>query len=850
MILQLDRIKEPTGIYDIKSIKINGESHFAASFGATVRIYHATSEIHSFSVPFCIFYIFPYQEWYFLIGRRRYMVYKGFRKVAEHVLDHEFNKIDKILALKNFIIIFYEGRHYVLGKIKNMKIELGETLDDGQFFNVLGSEEVNGKIIILAKTFTKVYLLTYTAENNRHRVVKGEIQSGLALARHTGDSILIFDKVGLWAYNTQLSFIKEFANYRVVCAVFEEENRRTLLFCRDGEVIGINADLTHCTLGFLDVLPLSVVRINDLYFCGSTTGSCFITISEKLTVVKSISCSDGDADPYSRLLLRLHSQSDQLSPVADDGANQRPKHTNHVDVEPINYKISNISELQKGSRFLGYFKCKYFTIFSFEDFSIINNCRFEPVINASANLIFTTKRILHFSSTITQYNIDCKHVKIYHDLALIYSFKRLYTFDLTTHVVLSRPASFGFCDFILRDSSVICIDFNEKVHIVECSSFKEVPIGRQYISHEALFNEQYECLGDEGSIHCTSGYLSDCSSGYSKPVLVANGKIFTLIKDKPYSLFNAESHIQSYSCFNNQLILSCRNTVIFNCTTAKIAYCNVESTNSFMVGEDVFLCLPSGAVERLEPPVLKENLSNDKFRGHCSDMTLETGIDQKTVKFTLDGHSLEFGDCFQKFSCVIRSHLVCAGLISTTAEKNKIVFISTRRRKPKIRKSIDIDAIPLCVTSYNNNVCVVTSESIMLLALRYGKIKTVKKIKNVHCPCRDVQLYNEGIVLVTTFDWFYLIVNLKMNMIKKIQTDSFSIPFMINSVNGHAIKNILYYQGATIDCIEDVAYVLSHENTILVLTESGSVLAVQIIQSDAFKFIYDSAPKVVSNLVN
>lgn len=854
MILQLDRIREPTGINDVKSIYINGEPHFIASFGGTIRLYRGTSEVHCFTVPFCVFHIFPCQDGYFLIGRKRYMFFRGSKKVAEHVFDQEFNKIDKILALKSFIVILYDNKHYVIGKIKNMQIDLGETLDDGQFFTVLGSIGFDEKVVILAKTFTKTHVLIYTVDNGKLRVTKKEIQSGISIASHSKERVLIFDKEGMWIYNEKLVFLKEFANYKHRCTLFDAEDKRTLLFCNNNEVIAINEDISHSTLGMLDFAPSSVAKINGLYFCGSTLGACFISITDKVGVMEWIGDYIEAPNRCSALLQKLHSCGDALQ-MYDSNAEKDsiPKVVRlNTDIDAINYKISNICELQKGSRFLGYFKCEYFTIFSFEDFSIINNGRFEPIINASARYIITRKRILYFQSAdnIIQFNIDSTHAKIYTKFAITYAFKKLYTFDFETHVIRAFSVLFDICDFILHDESIVCIDFDEKIHICNPKDFHEKPIGRQYISSDTLFSEQYECLGNEGNILCTSEYFSDCSSGYPSPILVANGKVFTLIKEKPYCLFNTESHIYNYSYFNNQLIVCCRNMFIFNCTTTKIAYCNFESTNTFVVGNDIFICLPSGVVEHFEMPVLKENLLGSKFRTFDPGIVVESTMDNKAVKYTLDGRTLDFSGYFENFSCVIRKHLMCVGLVSVTMKKNKIIFISTRKRRLKVRKAITIESIPLCACSYNNSICVVTSDNVMCIAIRYGKIKIVRKIENIYCPCKDVQFYSDGIVLVTTYDWFYLIVNLKMNIIKKIQTESFSIPFMINSINGHGSKNMLYYQGACIDCIEDIVYILSYDDTVLVLTETGSVLAVQVGESETSRFLYDSAPKIISNIVN
>ncbi|ELA42939.1 uncharacterized protein VICG_00254 [Vittaforma corneae ATCC 50505] len=791
--------------------------------------------------------------------------------MSEHAFEFEFGRVVKILSLRNFIIIFYENGHYNLGTIRNLEIELDEAPNDGQFFNVLGSEMFDDKIVILAKTFTQSYLLTYSLENCKFKVVKKDIQGGNAIARHSSSMLLIFNKEGLWKYQDKLVFIKEFANFKIACSYFDEENNRTLLFCSNGEVISINSDFSHLTVGFTKSKIASVAKIGTTFFCGSIQLSYFLRIADHLIILKVLgnvlsgkagrSLNDHCSSLRSRLLLKLLYQRELSSdPVSlDHGSSgdwpiKKIQESANIAIDDVAKRLLEICELRdEAPCFMGYYRGDRFFIFSFEQFSVINNCCFEPVVNASSSCIFTSKRILCFSQEcIFQFNLECSRVKIYQDLALVYSFGSLYLFNTSSQSFKSCSVSFDLCDFILRDEKVLCIDFDEKTHIIEEAGFNILYIEKHALSFDDLFGEHCQMLSLSNSQTFNSKYLCDFCTDLPKPFLVANGKIFTLIDGiKPYVLLSSGSYIHNITHCKNYLIVSGSNTIVFDTTGAMTSYCNFKSTNSFMVDDSIYACLPSGQIQQIVPETLcfAENLFNEKYACHTCKTSTEISIDRKSIKYSLGTSTLEYANYVQKFSCAVRKNLFCVGLISINFDRNKLVFFSTDNKKLKIRHTIELSSMPICGCAYKNNVCVVTSDSIMLISLKYGKIKISEKIKNTHYPCKGLEFYNESTVLVTTLDWFYLVVNLKMNLVKKIQTENFCIPFMINGIDGHATRNMLHYHGAVIDCIEDVAYIVSHKNSILILTTNGSVLFLHTIQSDTFRFIYDSAPKVINNLV-
>lgn len=871
MILQLDRIRESTGINDLKKIKINGEEHFVASFGGTVRIYKETAEVHALASPFNVFCIFPYQDCYFLVGRKHYMVYRGLTKLSERVFEFEFGRVVKILSLRNFIIIFYENGHYALGTVKNLEIVLDDTPSDGQFFSVLGSEAFDDKIVILAKTFTQSYLLTYSLESSRFRVAKKGIQGGNAVAKHLSGTLLVFNKEGMWKYQDKLVFVKEFANFKAACSYFDEEHGRTLLFCSNGEVIAISPDLSHTTLGFVKSKITSAAKINSTFLCGSIKLSYFLTIADSLVVLKVLgnvfsSRTDGNLGEQhsslrSRLLLKLLHQggpsTSTASPAGGPSASKpvaRAEGHISTEIDCVNERLAEICRQgNEKPRFMGYYRGEHFSILSFARFSIINACRFEPVINASPSCIFTSKRILCFvQGCVFQYNLGCSLVKVYQDLALIYSLGALYLFDIGTQAFQSHSTTFDLCDFILRGEKVLCIDFDERIHSIGTADFNVVCVEKHTPSFESLFGEgsMPPSLGSTQAFR--TRYLCDFCTDPAKPFLVANGKVFTVVDGaKPYALLNSGSHIYNITHCRNYLVISGSNTVVFDTTGATTSYCNFKSTNSFVLGDNVYVCLPSGKVQQLVPETLcfAENLFDEKYAFHASKVLADTSVDGKSVRYSVGRSTLEYPDYIQKFSCTVRKNLLCAGLISVNFGKNRLVFFSAGSKRLKVRRTVELDSIPICGCAYKNSVCVVTSDSIMVVSLRHGKIKISEKVKNTHYPCRGLEFYNENTVLVTTLDWFYLVVNLKMNVVKKIQTENFCIPFMVNGVDGHATRNVLHYHGATIDCIEDVAYVISHKNSALILTTNGGVLSLQILHSDTFRFIYDSAPKVINNLV-
>lgn len=847
MILQIDKIKDSTGINDLKTIEIDKTTYFIASFGMVIRYYKGIEEIHSLNVSFDVFNIFCHNEYYFLIGRKQYAVYCGFKRIGEYFFDYEIKKIQKILFLKNFLIIFYDSNHYILGQIKNTTIELNDSLNDGQYFNVIGSEAFEDKVVILVGTFKKRYLLTYTVENNRLVVNKKDIQGGNAIVKHDLNTILLFNKEGMWKFHEKLTFIKSFGNYKVINSIFDHKNNCTFLFCENREVILLNANFTHQTLVFLNFDVSSAVKIDDIIFCGSLKDTCFINIKNNdFEILKST----GNAYKYAlfhdipkdNLLAGLKSQS-EISNIINTFSDQIDKST-LTEIDSLNEKLINIYKLSNSTiRFTGYFSGEWFSIFNFDTFSCINDIILEPVVNASTNFIFTANRVLFCSdSVIKQYNINCTFVKIYQEMALIYSFGFLYILNFNDHKFIYTPLNFDLSDAIINNNIVFCLDFDENLHSINIDTFCEKIISNLIFLQE---NDNLKPI-KQRNLYNVESLLTQLP-----PILIANGKIFTILDNNPYLLYNTDNYITNMNIFKNNIVISSKNTVLFNVENTHISFLNFESTNSFLINDNIYYCLPNGKIQPFdhEKARFDFNIQNSKYKFYNYKFFSETSADQKSIKYFLNDKSIKFENFIEKFVFPIRKNLYCAGLVNIRSGQHKIVFISTEKDKLKIRKTILLNGIPLCGCVNENNICIVTSVDIILLKLKYGKIKTIKKIENKHHPCKDVQFYTNSTIIITSYDWFYLTVDLILGQVQKLQTDGPWIPLMINGVSGHAINNFIYYSGCKIDCIEDIEYILCDKDSILILTKNGGILQLKIVSFDSHRFIYDTTPRIINNIV-
>lgn len=852
MLLQLEKICDPTGINDVKDIRIQGKSHFAVSFGSQMRFYDANLEVQRFNTYFDVHCIIPYQDCYFLIGKERYMVYKGFKKLAEHTFNRSIQRIQNILSLGSFLLIFHENQRYTIGKIKNLEIDFDSSLSDSQFFDVLSAKEVGDSIVILAKTFYKRFIITYTIENRLLKSTKKEIQTGNVMVKHSKDSVLLFDNVGMWTYTDKLVFIKEFANYKILSSFYDNTNDRTFLFCSDGEIICVCSDYRHTTVGYLDCSANKVSLINEMMFCGSKCCFSILKITDTLVFLTKTSCPNS-VEKEKALIKKIQQQKQEilisrntLPAFHENQPLKKQKTVESVDLSLFNNTIQSLNL----PFFKGIFKSSHFTLFNFEASSIINNCRFERILNANHSAISTEESFIVFKAhSITQFRLRSSHTKFYKSVAILYKNHEIFIVDLDQLNIKSTKVPFDLCDFQLKGEKIFCIDFEEKLHVISLELFSPLmTIESTSHSYETFFSET-QMKNNEIELS-TSSCLYDFAANCENVILIMPQKVFTVINMQLQVIFASKHYIQNITAHDDFLTISSANTAVYDILKKKTFHLDLSTTTSFIMQNNLFLCFPDGRIENFNIESLESfpNLHGCKYELKNSLISVQNHIDAKYIRYFFKQQRIEFEGFVHTFFHVIRNDLLCIGLGSIELKKNKIVMLKTEDGRLKIRKTVETSSMPLCACSYKNKVCVVTSENIILLSLRNGKTKVEKKLENKSNVCKEARFYDKNTVLIATHDWFYLVVNLKKKKIKKECTEGIPIPFILNGISGHAIDNILHYRETVIDCVEDVSYIISDANKILILTTTGSVLYLIANKENEDSYLYDKSHKLINTI--
>lgn len=292
MPFQFERIKNSDGGEDSTIIDFDNKPHFAISFGTEIQIFDLQNCIYSFKPKFYVQKILSFQKHYFLLGKSSYCICKDRNIINQIEFPRKFSKILKVLNLKNSFIFIFDQRKFLTGTINNYRLEFDTSLNDNHFFNVLSAAVVNDKMNVLVSTFSKRFMIVYNIEGvSCLKSVRREIQNGNVLVPRKED-FLLFDEQGMWQYGTKLTFIKEFANYKIVSSI--DDLLRTIVFCENGEVIVINKDNSHFTAGFLDCPITSVSLINGLFLCTSIFYSYFIRINENIEIISSFGSFNKD----------------------------------------------------------------------------------------------------------------------------------------------------------------------------------------------------------------------------------------------------------------------------------------------------------------------------------------------------------------------------------------------------------------------------------------------------------------------------------------------------------------------------------------------------------------------------
>lgn len=309
MPFQFERVRSPEGVEDSTVIDFENMKHFIASFGSEIRIFNNHYTVFAFKTKFYVQKILPFQRHYFLIGKECYCLCKDKEILYEVKFNQIFGRILKILSLKNSFVFIFDQKKFLTGTINNFRLEFDSKLTDNHFFNVVSAAACDDKINLLVSTYSKLYMILYTTEGHSClKFSRKEIQNGNILISRN-DDFLLFDEQGMWQYGTKQTFIKEFANYKISSSV--DDQSRTIVFCENGEVIVINRDNSHYTVGTLDCPITSVSAIGDLFFCTSILYSYFLKISDSIEIVHSF----GSFNLKENLLsLKFDSQSRNLLP--------------------------------------------------------------------------------------------------------------------------------------------------------------------------------------------------------------------------------------------------------------------------------------------------------------------------------------------------------------------------------------------------------------------------------------------------------------------------------------------------------------------------------------------------------
>lgn len=848
MLLSLEKLTRPSGINDIKRVKIKDKEYFIVSFGSNIRIYDDGNEIHNYSIAFNVIHILPYQDCYFLIGKSQYAVYKGFEEISHNPFDREFSGIKEILLIKNSFLIVDTCCRYTIGKIKNLDISLDISLTDSQFYTVIGAINLEDKIAILAKTFNKKYLITYTLENNGLKSTKKEISVGNAIIKLPKDTILFLDREGIWKYQDKPVFIKEFANFKITCFTTDPVNNRTIIFCENGEVISIEKDLNHTVLGVLKSTIYRASMIGNIVLCGSMDCFYVLDIVDRMTVLMKYDKYVDESEEriiFRKIKSKREMFSEHENNIIDPNKKVKLEHDLHM-ITDLTNSTENTKKCIKRC-----FRTSMFKAITFESYSILNNRVIDPVLEIHENgWISTTNSILRFTEeSIFEYPLQSILSKFQENIGVIYSHRKIYVIYFDASIFKSCVINFDLCDFHIEDDNLYCIDIQENLHIIALKEFnvENVPFSTlnrsQYLDSKPMTDMDFSFFKTlpEKTFERSKGIL-----------LTVNGKIFTVLEDCLHKIFDGGDYIYNITSFDESLVISSKNSCIFDTRSKKIIHLNIHSTFSMVYNGVIFLITPDLQIVPFNPSVsyLKCDLNSNIQKYHRIPISLENSIDLKSTIYRYEDKFIEFKNFVQTCFSSIRKNLFCAGLVNVDTKECILVFLKVKNNIIKVRKSLKLQYIPFSICSLDGKVCIVTSNQVLVMQLMFGKIKIINKINCTISSVNGCYFYNKNRIVISSKDWFYLIVNTKKNLVKKISTKGTPIPFIIDKKSGYAIKNIVYWNGVKVDCIEDVSFIFSTGDIALILTKNGSVLQLEVSEKDSSRFIYDSTPTVINKVIS
>jgi len=650
MTLCSKRIRLPTGVSSSQVCTIDDKDYFIIAFGSLIRVLDDNfSLFHSFLTPFCILKILVFQDHYFLIGRDKYLVYKGLNLVGEHNFTKGFLNISQVFLVKKSHLIFIHDMSYSLAQILNMRIIQDNTLTDSTFFTPLSADKMDDTVHILAKTYTKRYMISYNVEGGKFKCNRREIDNGLHVFNHFSQ-LLLLDEEGMWQFSTgqnksdirtifkpdrrnpdSLVYIRDFANYRISCVYNNPEN--TLVFFKNGEVMLLSQDLSYEVAGMLNSQITTVSKIGELYFCGSKCDSFLVKfIDRKMKVIRKFV---GVADNF-HVLENTFTASElqknlplnnckSIKFVSKDCSfkitHSIPISTQNTLEEPLNSVIESLNSLK--FRVKSIFCGRNITFLSFESFSVVNGHSFDPVSNYC---LFNSSRFF-FNNTHGIYYYDMHNnsfyflgiknsiVKYFGMYAIIYGLSSLFLLncdDLSLSELESaencdgfepatkkRPSSMcsfnSICDLCMHEGCVFLIDFNENVSRIPLHKFSQKC---NFVSFEpVVVTDLCKTTGNKDTsekLEVVIGSLAkmevqDAASSVKDSVMNVNGKLMHVRNGNIETILDLDEFIHDFTLFGNYIIVSASRPYVFNISDKSLDPIDADSSGSFILQDRIFL---------------------------------------------------------------------------------------------------------------------------------------------------------------------------------------------------------------------------------------------------------------------
>lgn len=650
MTLCSKRIRLPTGVSSSQVCTIDDKDYFIIAFGSLIRVLDDNFALfHSFLTPFCILKILVFQDHYFLIGRDKYLVYKGLNLVGEHNFTKGFLNISQIFLVKKSHLIFIHDMSYSLAQILNMRIIQDNSLTDSTFFTPLSADKVDDTVHILAKTYTKRYMISYNVEGGKFKCNRREIDNGLHVFNHFSQ-LLLLDEEGMWQFSVgqnksdirtlfkldkrnpdSLVYIRDFGNYRISCVYNNPEN--TVIFFKNGEVMLLNQDLSYTVAGMLNSQITTVSKIGELYFCGSQCDSFLVKLLDrKMKVIRKFS---GVADNFHVLENTFTASKLQENLLVNNYksikfvskdcsfkiAHSIPVSRHNTLEEPMHLIIENLNRLKFGVKSI--FCGGNVTLLSFESFSVVNGHPFDSVSNYyffdSSRFFFNSIHgICYYDMHENSFyflNIKNSIVKYFGRYAIIYSLSSLFLLncdDLSLSELESAENSDGFepatkkrpssmcsfnsiCDLCMHENCVFLIDFNENVYKIPLHRFSQKCT---LVSFELTIAKDLCKTIDNKDIlnklEAVIGSLAemevqDATSSGRDCIMNVNGKLMHVWNGDIETILDLSEFIHDFTLFGTHIIVSASRPYVFNISDKSLDSIDADFSGTFVFQDRIFL---------------------------------------------------------------------------------------------------------------------------------------------------------------------------------------------------------------------------------------------------------------------